>query len=341
MKEENVIPVNSGKRLAYFDTLKCLGILLVISGHVQFFGMNIKAYDSPPTLMLYSFNMPLFFFISGYLAFKEDMIGNMKGVRKTGNKFQYLVLPAIVFYVFSSLLEQGGNIFGFFEYGLGKYWFTFTLFEMFMIYYCVISLIKSKTGLAISLILLSISGLCYLNFFSKYDIAFFDFNHLMKYFQFFTLGVLSKMYFPLYDKVMRNEWIKATSIILFFTILFMLYKITLPNIVHHLLRDIVLRYLGLYIVVSLFYCKQEIFSKDNRINSIIQNIGKNSLAIYLLQYFFMPDFSGYPQWLKSLDWLSIYAISFGYTVFITALCMLFIYLLSNSTFVKKYALGKK
>lgn len=71
MKEENVIPpVNNGKRLAYFDTLKCLGILLVISGHVQFLGMDIKVYDSPPTLMLYSFNMPLFFFISGYLAFK-------------------------------------------------------------------------------------------------------------------------------------------------------------------------------------------------------------------------------------------------------------------------------
>lgn len=123
----------------------------------------------------------------------------------------------------------------------------------------------------------------------------------------------------------------------------MLYniKITLPNIVHHLLRDIVLRYLGLYIVVSLFYCEQEIFNKDNKLNRIIQNIGKNSLAIYLLQYFFMPDFSGYSQWLKSLDELSIYAISYGYTVFITALCMLFIYLLSNSKFIKKYALGKK
>ena len=105
MKEENNIFVNSGKRLALLDTLKCLGILLVISGHVQFFGMDIKTYDSPTTLMLYSFNMPLFFFISGYLAFKEDIIGNMKGLRKTGDKFQFLVLPAIVFYVFSSLLE--------------------------------------------------------------------------------------------------------------------------------------------------------------------------------------------------------------------------------------------
>lgn len=43
-----------GKRLAYLDALKCLGILLVISGHVGFFGMGIRnTYDSPSSLMLY------------------------------------------------------------------------------------------------------------------------------------------------------------------------------------------------------------------------------------------------------------------------------------------------
>lgn len=39
--------------------------------------------------------------------------------------------------------------------------------------------------------------------------------------------------------------------------------------------------------------------------------------------------------------LSAFAISFAYTVFITALCMVFIELLSNSVFVKRYVLGKK
>ena len=105
----NNIPINIiSSRLAYFDTLKCLGILLVIIGHVQFFGMDIKAYDSPPTLMLYSFNMPLFFFISGYLAYKENMIGNIESLRRIGNKFIHLVIPAMLFYIFLHLLTDGG-----------------------------------------------------------------------------------------------------------------------------------------------------------------------------------------------------------------------------------------
>ena len=65
------------------------------------------------------------------------------------------------------------------------------------------------------------------------------------------------------------------------------------------------------------------------------------VTIYLLQYFFMPNFSAFSVWLQGLDWLSNYAICFVYTVFITALCMVFIELLSNSIFVKRYVLGKK
>ena len=124
-----------GGRLAYFDAIKCLGILLVISGHVQFFGMRIESYDSVSTLMLYSFNMPLFFFVSGYLAFKDKAIGKPDELKKIGNKFVFLVIPAIVFYCFSKFQEQGSGVFDFLKVGFGKYWFTFTLFEMFLIYY--------------------------------------------------------------------------------------------------------------------------------------------------------------------------------------------------------------
>lgn len=331
--------IRKDERLAYFDALKCLGILLVINGHVLFFGMNINTYDSPSTLMLYSFKMPLFFFISGFFAFKENMIGSMNGLRQIRNKFMLLVLPAIIFYCFLSLVEQGEGYFNFLENGLEKYWFTFTLFEIFMIYYSIISLVNSKTMLTLILIILAVAGVGYLGLLSKYDIAFLDFNHLAKYFQFFVIGVLSKMYISIYDKFMRNEWIKFISISVFFILLFTLYQTNMPASIHHVIRDIVLRYLGLYIVISLFYCNQEVFNNNDRINKLILSIGQNSLAIYLLQYFFMPDFSAYNQWIEGLDWLSKYIISIGYTIVISFLCLAFIELLSNSKFIKKYALG--
>lgn len=331
--------IRKDERLAYFDALKCLGILLVINGHVLFFGMNINTYDSPSTLMLYSFKMPLFFFISGFFAFKENIFGSMD-LKQIRNKFMFLVLPAIVFYCFLSLVEQGEGYLDFFVNGLGKYWFTFTLFEIFVIYYSVISLVNSKTMLALILIILAVVGVGYLGLFRKYDIAFFDFNHLAKYFQFFVIGVLSKMHVSIYDKFLRNEWVKFISISAFFVLLFILYQTDMSAGIYHFMRDIILRYLGLYIVISLFYCNQKVFNSNDKINKLILSIGQNSLAIYLLQYLFMPDFSAYNQWIEDLDWLTKYIISIGYTIVISLLCLAFIELLSNSKFLKKYALGK-
>lgn len=332
--------IGGGKRLAYLDAIKCLGIVLVICGHVQFFGMNVEAYSSPATLMLYSFNMPLFFFVSGYLAFKERAIGEWRELKRLKDKFLFLVIPAFAFYIIYTL-KNGGNILDLIQNGLGGYWFTFTLFEMFVIYYIVNAISKSKTSLAIILALLSIIGVGYLSFFSQYEIRFLDFNRLSKYFQFFTMGVFAKMYIEQYDRLMRNEYLKVFSIVSFFILLFSLFQINMPSVVFHFLRDIVLRYLGLYIVISLFYCNKDFFNRETKVNNRILKIGQNSLAIYLLQYFFMPDFSAYPEWLQGLDWLSNYAICFVYTVFITAICMIFIELLSNSLIVKKYVLGKK
>ena len=140
---------------------------------------------------------------------------------------------------------------------------------------------------------------------------------------------------------MRNEYLEAFSIVSFFILLFSLFQINMPSVVFHFLRDIVLRYMGLYIVISLFYCNQDFFNRETKVNNIILKIGQNSLAIYLLQYFFMPDFSAYSELMQGVDWLSNYMICFVYTVFITAICMIFIELLSNSMIVKKYVLGKK
>ena len=332
--------LTSNKRLAYLDAIKCLGILLVINGHVQLFGMGIKAYDSPSTLMLYSFNMPLFFFISGYLVYKEALVGKINEMRKIGNKFIFLVLPAFVFYCFLKITESD-NILSCVKSGLEEYWFTISLFEMFVVYYLVNSISKSPKILITILSTLSVLGVCYLNFFSKYEIPLIDLNHLAKYLQFFTLGVFAKMFTASYDKLMKNEYLKALSVVSFFILLFAIYHIDLPSIIFHCFRDILLRYLGLYIVVSFFYCHQDIFNKDNLFNRLVLKIGQNSLAIYFLQYFFMPDLSSLLKLLGGLDWTSTYIISFVYTIIITSICFVFIEVLSNSIFVKKYILGKK
>ena len=241
--------------------------------------MGIEAYDSVSTLMLYSFNMPLFFFVSGYLAFNQNAVGKLDELKKIGNKFVFLVIPAIAFYCFSRFQESGSGWLYLINGGFGKYWFTFTLFEMFLIYYIVNWLSRSKSMLAILLAALSVAGIGYLSLFSQYEIAFLDFNRLSKYFQFFSLGIYAKMFTEQYDKLMRNEYLKSIALIGCFGLLFSLFKVEMPSMIMHFLRDIVLRYLGLYVVISLFYCNQSTYNKETRLNRLIMKIGQNSLVV--------------------------------------------------------------
>ncbi|MBE0359503.1 acyltransferase family protein [Pseudoalteromonas aliena] len=54
-------------RINYIDHMKALGIILVVLGHAAWLNENIY-------ILIYSFHMPLFFFMSGYLASRQYSI---------------------------------------------------------------------------------------------------------------------------------------------------------------------------------------------------------------------------------------------------------------------------
>lgn len=58
------LEVKLSKRIANIDYVRAIAIILVVAGHVNFANYHIKA-------LIYSFHMPLFFFVSG-LVMKEN-----------------------------------------------------------------------------------------------------------------------------------------------------------------------------------------------------------------------------------------------------------------------------
>ena len=106
--------------------------------------MGEEVYDSLSGLMFYSFNMPLFFFVSGFLAYKAQIDINYV-LKKTWQKFVFLVVPAIAFYMFMSVLNHK-NPLDFVTEGSGGYWFTITLWECFLLYYIISSVIRNHDG---------------------------------------------------------------------------------------------------------------------------------------------------------------------------------------------------
>jgi peptidoglycan/LPS O-acetylase OafA/YrhL len=232
------------------------------------------------------------------------------------------------------------SLFGFITGGMGGYWFTVVLFEVFLIYYLVIVLIKNEKWRIGVLLALSVAGIVMLALDRGFGPAIFDLRRVTKFFQFFVLGTLAMKFRPKYESLMNNEVFKASCLLFYFIVLFLL-TYDMPSMLHHFLRDVALRYFATFAIVSFFLCQESSFQRQTKLNSLINLIGQNSLAIYLIDYFFLPQFQPRPEWLAELNMVTVHLVSMLYTVAITALCLVFIKFLSNSTYIRKYVLGKK
>ena len=88
------------KRINYLDYIKGFTILLVVLGHIY-------SADNPIKIWIYSFHMPLFFIVSGFLSTNKrlDIITTIK------KKFKSIVIPyilfGIVFLIFRAKLNMG------------------------------------------------------------------------------------------------------------------------------------------------------------------------------------------------------------------------------------------
>ena len=98
-------------RLIYIDILKAFGIFLVILGHV------LNDNKHPVSHFIYSFHMPLLFFVSGFLFYKAIDYNRVTVVKIFTKRIQRILIP----YVFT-------GIFVYILRGYFGYWFLQILF---------------------------------------------------------------------------------------------------------------------------------------------------------------------------------------------------------------------
>lgn len=115
--------MTSSARLYFIDNLKGILILLVILGHcVQ---MTVADFDHHPLLrFIYSFHMPLFMAVSGYVSYKPELKWD-----SVGKRFIQLMVPFFAWLLIATL--RAGDITHFFN-GLIRpdvgLWFLWVLF---------------------------------------------------------------------------------------------------------------------------------------------------------------------------------------------------------------------
>lgn len=106
-------------RILWVDALKGIGIILVILGHIYSIYNKVNIW-------IYSFHMPLFFFISGYLSL-NSLKSNKSNKEYLIKKIKTLLIPFIIFeiilYVYWLLIERN-----FRSFDIGPSWFIITIF---------------------------------------------------------------------------------------------------------------------------------------------------------------------------------------------------------------------
>lgn len=154
--------MEANKRITWLDAAKGYGILLVIFAHVDYsYLRNI----------IYTFHMPLFFFLSGYVFSQKESFGSFlwSKVRRIIIPYFCLGIPMIIFDVywqnkfmrfpmdwaigeFMGLLEQKR---------MWTLWYIACLFCLNILFYALVRFVKNEKILAAIIVVITVVGLIY------------------------------------------------------------------------------------------------------------------------------------------------------------------------------------
>lgn len=348
----NVVVIEQKKRIGYLDALRGFTMFLVVFAHVEFFGFGMHLGDSLIGSLFVTFRMPMFFFISGFIAFKlvEWDCSYYKMMMK--KKALVQIIPTLFFFYLSSFFH-GNDILSFFTKGPQGYWFTVVLFYMFVLYYSTMFLCRTRKPWVSDFVLVSLSiigALTYIGSMKFYSLGSYPLlclTNLSRYFEFFVLGNLCRKYQNRFFQFISCEAVKAV-LFLSFLLLFILdwnntlISVSFLNIFNH---EFVIRFIGLLFVFSIFYNYKAFFDGPTSIANTFRFIGQRTLDIYLIHYFLLPDLRYLKNALlgplSSQNTIIELSVVFILTTLIVLLCLVISFIIRSSSFLGHYLLGAK
>lgn len=342
------------------DGLKGFAILLVVLGHCVQYGLgevnfnNENYFEHPIFKFIYSFHMPLFMLISGYLYAFSIAKGTVSNIKR---RFNGLVVPILSWSIFNVALYvaqkfQGGDvvsIMGILRVVFTNLWFLWAVFWS----SCVVSLIHrfSNDSLLIYLIVFIVS------FFlpDSYNLGVYKFV-----FPYFVIGYLWKEHESVFSSK-KNVFQIITYVFLglTFTILLLFYNKDsyIYTTGHSILRtggividqlwcDIYRYAIGLigslFVIMTfryLYSCWVNVsVAIPKHIFTFLQNLGRNTLGIYIISTYI--NIWVLERICRTFDTLSFIWVIVE-TVLIISICLWGIRLIQRYPVLNYYLLGGK
>lgn len=308
------------KRLEYLDQMKGIAIFLMVMGHVLLFAFDVEECTLSNVFFI---NMPIFFYVSGYLLYKpintkQELFARLK------HKAMRLLPPWIAVTVIMAWVEK----WDIFSTLCDFYWFFYVLFLLTMIVVLVDFLVFRHIARPVlyiaSLLVITVAfaGLKFIGLYNCYLPA----HYLCMYSVPFLLGWVCRKYGRINTFMIENQWLYIVSIAVLF---FCWYKFSELNNYFHILGALC----GIIVLQSALYHNEQ---KCNKM-PIVSRVGQSTLAIYALNNFFLPDMTNCIEdsVIMGHGLLVQFAATGVVTVFVIAACMCVEWLFHNNKYLSK------
>ena len=323
-------------RIDWVDALKGSLIVLVVLGHaIQYSLPDDECYNVYLWNLIYSFHMPAFMAISGFLNYYNQSTNYTRFIRR--RTFQ-LLIPYIIWSVFwvsirddidySDILINPGRLF----------WFLWALYIISLLF--ILAKITSQIiRIPLEMVVFSLS-LFLVVIMVTTNLKLFGYNLISYYFLFYALGYFINKYGIMYSK----QWLLALSFIIWFIMASFWKMHDLPPFLNGIswLPSSLLIYLYRFItaIIAIFFLFM-FYSHyiDNRgiINQLCY-LGKISLGIYVIHLILIIPFSKWAVLTNERNSVIEIAILLSFMVCI-CISVVFVTIIRKNRWTAKYLLG--
>lgn len=318
-------------------------MLIVVFQHIRAFSFGLYEDDSILSMVYLSFMLPMFFFISGFASYKKS---NPSLFGKIIEKFRQLVIPSVIFILLHNYFPSYQDKWGF----PGGYWFTYSLFLITTIYLVLSRTMQKLSNGKFLMILLGISLVFVIlrgYFGSRLDSGwptYLTIRKILTYFIFFVLGLGARCHMQKINELFAYGWCRNLLVITFLTVFTMsvtLSKILPPTInsLYMLLMDVT----ATILFFMLFNITREWWAENKHyISRWIRFVGRRTLDLYMIHYFFLPNLTHYGYLFKSTGNCVIeFAVVGLLTVLVTIVSLSVGQLIRLSPLLSYWTLGTK
>ena len=353
----DAVTLPQSNRLEWIDAMRGFTMLMVVANHVSGMSFLEDPKTSPAMSLLVLFRMPLFFFVSGFVAYKASFSWSIPDtVRLLWKKVRIQIVPTFFFLCAFLVIRHKDFVESFIKtihspYKSG-YWFTLVLLYMFVIYYAVSMVtrkLKYRNAVMVGVWILSIVVYesAFMPKYFQYPKEKFMLTtsliQLVLYLQFFLCGNVVHRYWNGIQRMFDSKWFfPVLTVVAFFSCADILRWHSLRMMWTNLPKTVAM-YATMFVVLMFFRHYERSFTKDRVLGKCMQYVGTRTLDVYLLHYIFMPVMPFVGVWLNANrpNFVVSVVLSFAVAIVVTGFCLLVSNILRISPLYSEHLFGRK